>query len=131
MSIKRGDVFMADLSPVVGSEQGGIRPVLVLQNDVGNQHSQTTIVAAITTQKKAHLPTHVAVKLRGRPSTVLLEQVRTVSRSRLMQYMDHLSEEDMKSVEDALKVSFSMSGEEKTMPAWGAWKSFCTKKPCP
>lgn len=119
---------MADLSPVVGSEQGGIRPVVVLQNDVGNQHSQTTIVAAITTQKKAPLPTHVTIQLRGRTNTVLLEQVRTVSRSRLMQHMDHLSEKDMKSVEDALKVSFSMREEEKTMPAWGVWKRFCTKK---
>lgn len=103
---------MADLSPVIGSEQGGIRPVVVLQNDVGNQHSQTTIVAALTTQKKTPLPTHVSIQLCGRTNTVLLEQVRTVSKGRLKQHMGHLNENDMEKVGQALKVSFSMREED-------------------
>jgi len=111
--VKRGDVFYADLSPVVGSEQGGVRPVLVIQNDIGNRFSPTVIVAAITAQiQKAKLPTHVEIdaKKHGfeRDSVILLEQIRTIDKQRLTDKITHLDEETMRKVNDALQVSLGL-----------------------
>ncbi|WP_301108492.1 type II toxin-antitoxin system PemK/MazF family toxin [Sporosarcina sp.] len=113
MAIKRGDVFFADLSPVVGSEQGGTRPVLIIQNDIGNRFSPTVIVAAITAQiQKAKLPTHVEITAARhgfeRDSVILLEQVRTIDKSRLTDKITHLDETLMKQVDEALQVSFGL-----------------------
>ncbi len=113
MAIKRGDVFFADLSPVVGSEQGGTRPVLVIQNDIGNRFSPTVIVAAITAQiQKAKLPTHVEIAAARhafeRDSVILLEQVRTIDKSRLTDKITHLDDALMKQVDEALQVSFGL-----------------------
>ena len=108
--IRRGDVYYADLTPVVGSEQGGIRPVLIIQNDVGNRHSPTVIAAAITGYpKNRHQPTHVALDgmLFGlrKESTILLEQLRTLDKSRLGSYIGSLDEEKMREVDAALEIS--------------------------
>ena len=97
MSVKRGDIFYADLSPVVGSEQGGLRPVLIVQNDVGNKHSPTVIAAAITSKiGKTHLPTHIDIHASdfglARDSVVLLEQIRTIDKMRLKEKMGHLDD---------------------------------------
>ncbi|HEY4566113.1 PemK family transcriptional regulator [Planococcaceae bacterium Storch 2/2-2] len=113
MAIKRGDVFFADLSPVVGSEQGGTRPVLIIQNDIGNRFSPTVIVAAITAQiQKAKLPTHVEIEASKhgfeRDSVILLEQVRTIDKSRLTDKITHLDEALMKEVERAIEISFGL-----------------------
>lgn len=113
MIIKRGDLFYADLSPVVGSEQGGVRPVLVVQNDIGNKYSPTAIVAAITSQiNKAKLPTHVEISASdyGLPkdSVILLEQIRTIDKKRLREKIGYLSAETMKKVDEALKISFGL-----------------------
>ncbi|HHV79375.1 MAG TPA: type II toxin-antitoxin system PemK/MazF family toxin [Firmicutes bacterium] len=113
MNVKRGDVFYADLSPVIGSEQGGIRPVLVIQNDVGNKFSPTTIVAAITSQiSKAKLPTHVelpsAISGLGKDSVVLLEQLRTIDKRRLRERVTHLEEEVMAKVNAAIEISLGL-----------------------
>ncbi|MBM7855361.1 mRNA interferase MazF [Desulfohalotomaculum tongense] len=113
MQIKRGDIFYADLSPVVGSEQGGTRPVLILQNDIGNQYSPTTIVAAITSQiAKAKLPTHVEIsgEISGlnRDSVVLLEQIRTIDKSRLLQRVSSLNDGLMNDVKKAIEVSLGL-----------------------
>ncbi|PIC65102.1 PemK family transcriptional regulator [Sporosarcina sp. P13] len=113
MAIKRGDVFFADLSPVVGSEQGGTRPVLIIQNDIGNRFSPTVIVAAITAQiQKAKLPTHVEITAARhgfeRDSVILLEQVRTIDKSRLTDKITHLDDTLMKQVDGALQVSFGL-----------------------
>ncbi|MGG1312839.1 MULTISPECIES: type II toxin-antitoxin system PemK/MazF family toxin [Cohnella] len=113
MIVKRGDIFYADLSPVVGSEQGGVRPVLVIQNDIGNRFSPTVIVAAITAQiQKAKLPTHVEIdsKFYGmeRDSVVLLEQIRTIDKQRLTDKITHLDEEMMRKVDDALQISVGL-----------------------
>ena len=110
MMVKRGEIYYADLSPVVGSEQGGLRPVLIVQNDVGNRHSPTVIAAAITSQKdKAHLPTHIAVQADRcgltRDSIVLLEQIRTIDKRRVTGYIGRISEKEMERVETAMKVS--------------------------
>ena len=113
MIVKKGDLYFADLSPVVGSEQGGIRPVLVVQNDVGNKFSPTIIVAAITSQTKAKLPTHTEVKnFEGldRESIVLLEQIRTIDKKRLKQYMGMMPAEAMARVDKALAISVSIKG---------------------
>ncbi|PKM47795.1 MAG: PemK family transcriptional regulator [Firmicutes bacterium HGW-Firmicutes-8] len=113
MLIRRGDIFFADLSPVVGSEQGGTRPVLVLQNDIGNQYSPTTIIAAITSQiSKAKLPTHVEVT-RGssgleKDSVILLEQIRTIDKSRLKEKITSLNEELMEKVAQAIEISVGL-----------------------
>ena len=109
--IKRGDIYYADLSPVVGSEQGGVRPVLILQNDTGNRFSPTVIVAAITSQtEKVRMPTHIKLEAKEnglpRKSVVLLEQIRTIDKSRLQQYISHLAQDAMRRVDDALRVSF-------------------------
>jgi len=113
--VRRGDIFYADLSPVVGSEQGGIRPVLIVQNDVGNKFSPTVIAAAITSQKyKTDLPTHIKVDADGsglaRDSIVLLEQVRTLDKRRLKERMGNLEAMDMQRVDRALSVSLGIAG---------------------
>lgn len=114
MSIKRGEIYYADLSPVVGSEQGGVRPVLIVQNDVGNKHSPTVIAAAITSQKeKAKLPTHIELSAYGcglaKDSVVLLEQIRTIDKKRLKERMGELDNGSMTKVNDALSISFGLS----------------------
>ena len=113
LMVKRGDIFYADLSPVVGSEQGGIRPVLVVQNDVGNKYSPTIIVAAITSQiNKAKLPTHL--ELPGdeyglsKNSVILAEQVRTIDKRRLKEKIGHLDDALMTNIDNALKISFGI-----------------------
>ena len=113
--IKRGDIYYAELNPVVGSEQGGTRPVLIISNNMGNRHSPTVIIAAITgkTQTKAKLPTHTEVKnFEGldRDSIVLLEQIRTVDKKRLKQYMGMMPTEAMARVDKALAISISLRG---------------------
>lgn len=113
MSVKRGDVFFADLSPVVGSEQGGTRPVLILQNDIGNRFSPTVIVAAITAQiQKAKLPTHVEINAEKygfeRDSVILLEQLRTIDKSRLTDKITQLDDELMNKVVVALEISLGL-----------------------
>ena len=115
MIVKRGDIYYADLSPVIGSEQGGVRPVLVVQNDVGNRYSPTVIAAAITSQiNKAKLPTHIEIDARdyglSRDSVVLLEQVRTIDKKRLKEKIGHLDDGMMASVNEALEISFGLSG---------------------
>ena len=105
--VRRGDIYYADLSPVVGSEQGGMRPVLIIQNDTGNRHSPTVIAAAITSQTgKANLPTHIS--LAARDSVILLEQVRTLDKSRLRERMGRLDEPAMHQVDNAIAVSFGL-----------------------
>ena len=113
MQIRRGDIFYADLSPVVGLEQGGIRPVLIIQNDVGNRHSPTVICAAITSRmNKAKLPTHVELDAKKyqivKNSVVLLEQVRTIDKQRLKDHVCHLDKEIMHKIDEALKISFEL-----------------------
>ena len=115
MNIKRGDIYYADLSPVVGSEQGGIRSVLIVQNDVGNKYSPTVIAAAITSQRdKTNLPTHISVNADGcglaKDSIVLLEQVRTIDKQRLKEKMGCLDTSSMGLVDKALSVSFGLGG---------------------
>ncbi len=117
MTIKRGEIYYADLSPVVGSEQGGIRPVLIVQNDVGNKYSPTVIAAAITSQKfKTNLPTHISVNADNcglsKNSIVLLEQVRTLDKQRLKERMGTLENGDMSRVDRALSVSFGLAQTE-------------------
>lgn len=114
-NVKRGDIFYADLSPVVGSEQGGMRPVLIIQNDMGNRHSPTVIAAAITSQTgKARLPTHINLTGNSyglsRDSVVLLEQIRTIDKKRLREHMGRLDEALMSKVDDAIAVSFGLQG---------------------
>lgn len=115
MNIKRGDIYYADLAPVVGSEQGGTRPVLIIQNDMGNRHSPTVIAAAITSrQKKKPLPTHIRLEDSPRgleqESTVLLEQVRTIDRARLKEYIGRADRATMQDVDHAIAVSFGLDG---------------------
>ena len=114
MTIKRGDIYYADLSPVVGSEQGGVRPVLIIQNDVGNRFSPTVIAAAITSQKdKTKLPTHIQLSSQecglARDSVVLLEQVRTIDKRRLKERMGRVEETYMERVDHALSISFGLT----------------------
>ena len=111
--VKRGDVFFADLSPVVGSEQGGTRPVLIIQNDIGNRFSPTVIIAAITAQiQKAKLPTHVEINAKKygfeRDSVILLEQLRTIDKSRLTDRITQLDEALMEKVDVALAISLGL-----------------------
>ncbi len=113
MQIKRGEVFYADLSPVVGSEQGGVRPVLIVQNDVGNKYSPTVIAAAITSrQGKTGLPTHIPLCGAGcglsRDSVVLLEQVRTIDKQRLRERMGEVDGDSMRRVDSALGISLGL-----------------------
>ena len=116
MAVKRGDIYYADLSPVVGSEQGGIRPVLIVQNDVGNKYSPTVIAAAITSQKeKSKLPTHITLESEGcglsKESVVLLEQIRTIDKRRLKERMGQLDDGSMERVDKALSISFGLQTE--------------------
>lgn len=118
MVIRRGDIFYADLRPVIGSEQGGIRPVLIIQNNTGNKHSPTVICAAITSKmNKAKLPTHVEISAKengiAKDSVILLEQVRTIDKSRLKEKMCHLDGEIIEKIDKALAISFSILPEEK------------------
>ena len=113
MSVKRGDIYYADLSPVVDSEQGGMRPVLIIQNDVGNRYSPTVIAAAITSRMgKTRLPTHIDVYADKvgltKDSVILLEQVRTLDKKRLGEKMGHLDDEMMTAVNNAIAVSFGL-----------------------
>lgn len=122
MVVRRGDIYYADLSPVVGSEQGGIRPVLIVQNDVGNRFSPTVIAAAITSQRgKAKLPTHILLDARktglAKDSVVLLEQVRTIDKQRLKERMGTLDLQSMLRVDQALSVSFGLGGRQKMREA--------------
>ena len=118
-SVKRGDIYYADLSPVVGSEQGGVRPVLIIQNDTGNRHSPTVIAAAITSQTgKARLPTHIniaggSVGL-SKDSVILLEQIRTIDKKRLREHMGRLDETQMNQVDEAIAVSFGLHDNRTT-----------------
>ena len=108
MIVKRGDIFYADLSPVVGSEQGGIRPVLIIQNDIGNKYSPTVICAAVTSQiNKAKLPTHIELDCK-KYSVVLLEQIRTIDKKRLREKVSHLDSDIMNEVNRALLVSLGI-----------------------
>ncbi len=116
MTVRRGDIYYADLSPVVGSEQGGVRPVLIVQNDVGNRYSPTVIAAAITSRTdKSKLPTHIEVFADkyglARDSVILLEQIRTIDKKRLKEKMGHLDDDVMNRVNNAITVSFGL-GEE-------------------
>ena len=111
MIVKRGDIYYADLSPVIGSEQGGIRPVLIIQNDVGNKYSPTVIAAAITSQiNKAKMPTHIELSASDyglyKDSVILLEQIRTIDKKRLREKVAHLDKKLMKTVDEALSISF-------------------------
>jgi len=117
-SVKRGDIYYADLSPVVGSEQGGVRPVLIIQNDTGNRYSPTVIAAAITSQMgKAKLPTHIDLPVAqhcglSRDSMILLEQVRTLDKKRLRERMGHVDEQVMEKVDAAIAVSFGLGSSQ-------------------
>ena len=117
MNIKRGDIYYADLSPVLGSEQGGLRPVLIVQNDVGNKYSPTVIAAAITSRiSKTKLPTHIDIPGDdtglAKDSVILLEQIRTIDKKRLKEKMGHLDENTMTSVNNAIQVSFGLGMEK-------------------
>ena len=112
--VKRGDIFFADLSPVVGSEQGGVRPVLIVQNDVGNKYSPTIIAAAITSQiNKAKLPTHIEISAEEygltKDSVILLEQIRTIDKRRLKDKIGRLDDNLMNVVNEAISVSFGLA----------------------
>lgn len=120
MTVKRGDIYYADLSPVVGSEQGGLRPVLIVQNDIGNRYSPTVIAAAITSRlSKSKLPTHIDVCRNdtvdeesfglAKDSVILLEQIRTLDKRRLREKMGHLDEDMMRQVDNAIQVSFGIA----------------------
>jgi mRNA interferase MazF len=115
MNIKRGDIYYADLSPVIGSEQGGLRPVLIVQNDIGNRYSPTVIAAAITSRMtKSKLPTHIDLTADNvglaKDSVILLEQIRTIDKTRLKEKMGHLDDNLMQNVNNAITVSFGLGG---------------------
>ena len=121
MSVKRGDIYYADLSPVVGSEQGGLRPVLIIQNDVGNRYSPTVIAAAITSRMgKTRLPTHIDIYADkaglAKDSVILLEQIRTLDKRRLKEKMGHLDDRIMDQVNVAIAVSFGLGSTEGASP---------------
>ncbi len=114
MIIKRGEIYYADLSPVIGSEQGGVRPVLIVQNDIGNKYSPTVIAAAITSQiNKAKLPTHIEISAQEyglqKDSVILLEQIRTIDKKRLREKIGHMDDELMDKVNEALSISFGLA----------------------
>ena len=113
MKVTRGDVFYADLNPVVGSEQGGVRPVLIIQNDIGNKYSPTVIIAAITSKiNKAKLPTHVEINSNSsrldKDSVILLEQIRTIDKKRLQRHITHLEEDTLNRVDKAIEISLGL-----------------------
>ncbi len=114
-TVRRGDIYYADLSPVIGSEQGGIRPVLIVQNDVGNRYSPTVIAAAITSQTgKVRLPTHIEIGADAglsKSSVILLEQIRTIDKRRLKDRMGHLDDNTMQQVNEAISISFGLAAE--------------------
>lgn len=121
-TVRRGDIYYADLSPVVGSEQGGLRPVLIIQNDVGNKYSPTVIAAAITSRmSKTHLPTHIDVFADrvglAKDSVILLEQIRTLDKRRLREKMGHLDEAMMLEVNTAIAISFGLGSAEQDAAA--------------
>ncbi len=121
--IKRKDIYYADLNPVKGSEQGGVRPVLVIQNNMGNKHNPTTIVAAITSRRrKAQLPTHVKIRGAGlaKNPTVLLEQMRTIDKTRLMKYIGRANERTMQAVDRAVAISLNIPYVEEKIDERGA-----------
>ena len=125
MSVKRGDIYYADLSPVVGSEQGGLRPVLIIQNDIGNRYSPTVIAAAITSRMgKTKLPTHIDIYAEraglAKDSVILLEQIRTLDKRRLKEKMGHLDEGLMDQVNTAIAVSFGLSDPAAGRPRTAA-----------
>lgn len=120
-TVRRGEIYYADLSPVVGSEQGGIRPVLIIQNDVGNRFSPTVIAAAITSRKdKARLPTHIPLCAAGcgltKDSVILLEQIRTIDKQRLRECMGGIPHDVMKQVDNALEISFGLIPRPRRSP---------------
>ncbi|MBQ2766825.1 MAG: type II toxin-antitoxin system PemK/MazF family toxin [Clostridia bacterium] len=122
MSVKRGDIYYADLSPVVGSEQGGLRPVLIIQNDIGNRYSPTVIAAAITSRlSKTRLPTHIDIFAEraglSKDSVILLEQIRTIDKRRLKEKMGHLDDDTMQVVNRAISISFGLDDSQR--PARG------------
>ena len=114
MLIKRGDIFYADLNPTVGSEQGGVRSVLVVQNNVGNKHSPTVVVVPISSVRKKDLPVHIQIRYSGVPrnSTVLAEQIRTIDRRRQQKYVGSLDREFMKEIDRILKISIGVKFDE-------------------
>ena len=121
--IRRGDIFNCDLSPVVGSEQGGSRPVIVIHNNVGNEHSPTVIIASITSKtEKVMLPTHIYINNKKcgleKESLILLEQIRTIDRSRLAGYRGHLSHTEMITINKALLISIGLSNYEQENLLW-------------
>ncbi len=123
-NVKRGDIYYADLSPVVGSEQGGLRPVLIVQNDIGNRYSPTVIAAAITSRLgKTRMPTHIDIHAErvglAKDSVILLEQIRTLDKRRLKEKMGHLDDDMMTAVNSAIAVSFGLSASAVTPPADG------------
>ena len=122
MSVRRGDIYYADLSPVIGSEQGGLRPVLIVQNDIGNRYSPTVIAAAITSRmSKAKLPTHIDIYAGevglAKDSVILLEQIRTLDKRRLKEKMGHLGDEMMHHVNTAMAISFGLGNPAEDMAA--------------
>ena len=122
MSVRRGDIYYADLSPVIGSEQGGLRPVLIVQNDIGNRYSPTVIAAAITSRmSKAKLPTHIDIYAGevglAKDSVILLEQIRTLDKRRLKEKMGHLDDEVMNHVNTAIAISFGLGTPEEDLAA--------------
>ena len=121
-TIRRGDIYYADLSPVVGSEQGGLRPVLIIQNDIGNRYSPTVIAAAITSRlSKAHLPTHIDIYAEqvglAKDSVILLEQIRTLDKRRLREKMGHLDPLMMDEVNTAISISFGLGSAQEDAQA--------------
>ncbi|NLJ83963.1 MAG: type II toxin-antitoxin system PemK/MazF family toxin [Halanaerobiaceae bacterium] len=113
MNVSRGDIYYADLNPVVGSEQGGVRPVLIIQNDIGNKYSPTVIVAAITSKiDKAKLPTHVEISAKDtnleKDSVILLEQIRTIDKKRLQRHVAHLDKSIIEKVDEAIEISLGL-----------------------
>lgn len=134
MSVRRGDIYYADLSPVVGSEQGGLRPVLIIQNDVGNKYSPTVIAAAITSRMgKTRLPTHIDVYADRvglqKDSVILLEQIRTLDKRRLKEKMGHLDEEMMDHVNTAIAISFGLGDAKQDAEARARMQSLPSYTP--
>ena len=130
-NIRRGDIFYADLSPVVGSEQGGLRPVLIVQNDVGNRYSPTVIAAAITSKmSKTKLPTHIDIFADKvgllKDSVILLEQIRTLDKTRLKEKMGHLDDTTMNEVNDAITVSFGLAPSARSEGTTDSYVAFST-----
>lgn len=114
MMIKRGDIFYADLNPVIGSEQGGVRPVLIVQNDVRNRHSPTVIAVPISSAEKSKLSVHIRIRGSGLPkdSTILAEQIRTLDRCRIGRYVGSLDSEMMRNIDEIIKISLGVNANE-------------------